>query len=127
MTLDPPQGIVGVDVADDDERGVVGDVVAAVVPVQVVAGHRLQIGQPADGRMPVRVRLERGRGQLLIEQLIGIVFAALQLGDDDRALRLAVVRDGTGSCAMRSDSMNSMRSSASRVAVSRYVVWSIQV
>ena len=37
------------------------------------------------------MRLERRRGQLLIEQLIGIVLAALQLRDDDRALRLAVV------------------------------------
>ena len=38
------------------------------------------------------MRLERRRGQLLIEQLIGIVLAALQLGDDDRPLRFAVVR-----------------------------------
>ena len=37
------------------------------------------------------MRLERRRGQLLIEQLIGIVLAALQLRDDDRALGLAVV------------------------------------
>ena len=37
------------------------------------------------------MRLERGRRQLLIEQLIGIVLAALQLRDDDRPLRLAVV------------------------------------
>ena len=42
--------------------------------------------------MPVRVRLECGRRQLLIEQLIRIVFAALQLGDDHRPLRLAIVR-----------------------------------
>ena len=69
-----------------------GNVVAAVVAVEIVAGHRLQIRQPADRRMPVGMRLERGRGQLLIEQLIGIVLAALQLGDDDRALGLAVVR-----------------------------------
>ena len=68
-----------------------GNVVAAVVAVEIVAGHRLQIGEPADGRMAVGVRLERRRGQLLIEQLVGIVLAALQLGDDDRALRLAVV------------------------------------
>ena len=82
---------VGVDVADDDERGVVRNVVAAVVAVQIVPRHRLQIRQPADGRMTVRMRLECGRRQLLIEQLIGIVLAALQLGDDHRALRLAVV------------------------------------
>ena len=40
--------------------------------------------------MPIRMRLERGRGQLLIEQLVGIVLAALQLRDDHRALGLAV-------------------------------------
>ena len=64
---------------------------------------------------PVRMRAERGRGQLLIEQLVGIVLAALQLRDDDGPLGLAVGADRTGSCAIRSDSMNSMRSSASRV------------
>ena len=38
------------------------------------------------------MRLE-GRGrELLVEQLIGIVLAALELGDDDGALRLAIVR-----------------------------------
>ena len=36
--------------------------------------------------------LEGGRRQLLIEERVGIVFAALQLGDDDRPLRLAVLR-----------------------------------
>ena len=97
VVLDAAQRLVGVDVADDDERRVVGDVVAAVVAVQIVARHRLQIRQPADRRMAVRMRLERGRGQLLIEQLIGIVLAALQLRDDDRALRLAVVGIDRGS------------------------------
>jgi hypothetical protein len=42
--------------------------------------------------MPVRMRVERRGGQLLIEQLIGIVLATLQLRDDDRPLRLAVRR-----------------------------------
>ena len=92
VVLGAPQRDVGLHVADDDERRVVRHVVAAVVPVQVVARHRLQIRQPSDRRMPVRVRLERGRRQFLIEQLIGIVVAALELGDDHGALRLAVVR-----------------------------------
>ena len=91
MMLDAPKRLVGVDVADDDEGGVVRNVVAAVVPVEIVAAHRFQIGDPSDRRMPVRVRLERGRGQLLVEQLVGIVFAALELGDDHRPLRLAIV------------------------------------
>ena len=54
-----------------DQRGVVRHVEAAVVAVEIVARHRLQIGQPADRRMPVGVRAERRRRQLLIEQLSG--------------------------------------------------------
>ena len=69
-----------------------GHVEAAVVAVEIVARHRLQIGQPADRRMPVGMRAERGRRQLLIEQLIRIVLAALQLRDDHGALGLAVGR-----------------------------------
>ena len=92
IAVDLAQRRVGLDVTDDDERGVVGDVVAAVVAVQIVPGHRLEVGDPADGRVPVGVRLERRRGQLLIEELVGIVLAALELRDDDGALGLAVVR-----------------------------------
>ena len=78
------------DVADHDERRVVGNVVAAVVAVQIVARHRPQIVDPADRRMAVRMRAERGRGDLGVEQLVGIVLAALQLRDDDGALGLAL-------------------------------------
>ncbi len=92
VVIDAPQRCVRIDVADDHQRGVVGHVVAAVIPVQVVAGHRLQIGQPADRRMAVRMRLERGGRQLLIEQMIGIILAALELRDDHGAFGLAVVR-----------------------------------
>ena len=91
MLLDTPKGLVGVDVADNHEGGVVRNVVAAVVTVEIVAAHRFQIGHPPDGGMAVRVRLERGRGQLLVEQLVGIVFPALELRDDHRALGLAIV------------------------------------
>ena len=38
------------------------------------------------------MRLERRRRQLLVEKLIGIVFAALELRDDHRPLGLAIVR-----------------------------------
>ena len=58
--------------------------------VEIVAGHRLQVGQPPDGRMTVGVSAKRHRRHLLIEELVGIVLAALQLGDDDRALGLAI-------------------------------------
>ena len=43
MVLDAAHDVARVDVADDDERGVVRDVVAAVVRVQILARHRLQI------------------------------------------------------------------------------------
>jgi hypothetical protein len=92
VPLDLTQGIVGVDVADDDERRVVGNVEASVMTVQVVARHRLEIGQPANGRMTIGMRLERRRRDLLIEEDVGIVLPTLKLRDDDRALRLAVIR-----------------------------------
>ena len=85
------QDVIGVHVADNHQRGVPGNVVLAVVTVQIVAGHRPEIVDPADRRMAVGVRAERGRGDLGVEQLVGIVLAALQLGDDDRALGLALL------------------------------------
>ena len=65
-----------------------GTVVLAVVAVEIVARHRLQIVDPADGRMAVGVRAEGGRGHFGVEQLVRIVLTALQLGDDDRPLGL---------------------------------------
>ena len=92
MLVGAAERVVGVDVPDDHQRRVVGNVVAAIVAVQIVARHRLQVRQPADRRMTVWMRLEcRGR-DLLIEQDVRIVLAALQLGNDDRSLGLAVVR-----------------------------------
>jgi len=91
MATHAPQHVVTVHIADDDERRIVRHVIASVIAVKIVARHRLQIGEPADGRMTIGVRLERGRGELLIEQLIGIVLAALQFRDDHGALGLAVV------------------------------------
>src|SRR5947209_1075289 len=38
--------------------------------------------------MPVGMHLERRRNHFLLEQLIGIVFAALQLGNDHGSFRL---------------------------------------
>ena len=89
--FDSPQDIVGVDVAGHDQRRVVRNVVAAIVAVQVVSRHRPQVRQPPDRRMPIGMRAKRHRRHLLIEELIGIVLAALQLGDDDRALRFALL------------------------------------
>ncbi len=92
MPLRPREHVVGLDVADDDERGVVRDVVPPVVAVEIVAGHRPQIVEPADRRVPVGVRAEGSRGDLRVEHLFGVVFAALELGNDHGALGLAVVR-----------------------------------
>ena len=88
---DSAQHVVGIHVAGDDERGVVRNVVAAVVAVEIVARHRAQVRQPADRRVPIRVGAKGHRRHFLIEQLIGIVLAALELRDDDRALGLAIL------------------------------------
>ena len=60
-----------------------------------------QVAQPADGRMAVRVCLEGGGRDLGVEQLLGIVLAALQLRDDHGPLRLAFLagRRGRWPCA----------------------------
>jgi len=78
--------VVRPDVAHDDERGVGRRVETPVVRVQIVAGHRVQIRQPADGRMAVRMRGERRGRDLHLEQLVRIVLAAHQLRDDHGAL-----------------------------------------
>jgi len=67
-------------------------VVAAVVVVQILARHRSEIGKPANRRVAIRVRAKRRGRDLLIEELIGIVLAPLQLRNDHGAFRLAVVR-----------------------------------
>src|SRR5262249_30575032 len=74
--------LLGLHVANDDERGVIREIVTTVVPEQIVARHRLQVAEPTDRRMTVWMRVEGGGHELLIEQLIRIVFAALKLRDD---------------------------------------------
>ena len=63
-----------------------------VIPEQIIAGHGLKVSQPADRGMPVRMRVERRSRQFLIEQLLGIVFSALQLRNDHGPLGLDVCR-----------------------------------
>jgi hypothetical protein len=92
VPLDAAQDVIGIHVADDHQRCVVGNVVLPVMPVQVVAGHRLEVAQPPDGGVPVRVGLESRRRYLGVEQLFRIVVAPVQLGNDHGALRLAVLR-----------------------------------
>ena len=45
----------------------------------------------------IRVRLERRGGQLLVEELVGIVLAAVKLGDDDAFAPTRSRRGDTGS------------------------------
>jgi len=86
------QRCVGVDVADNHQRRIRRHVVFPVVPVKILARHRLEIGQPADRRVVIGMDLERGRVHFDVEQLFGIVLAALQLGNNHAALRLEVRR-----------------------------------
>ena len=87
-----PEDLVGIDIAGDDERGVVRNVEPAIVTVQIVATHGPEIVEPADRGMPVWMCTKRGRGDLGVEELIRIVLAALQLRDDDRPLGFAFRR-----------------------------------
>ena len=92
VPLHAAQRIVGIDVSHNYEDRVVGDVELAVVAVQVVPRHRPEILNPADGGMPVGVRPEGRRVDFGVEQLVGIVLATLELGNDHRPLGLTVGR-----------------------------------
>ena len=61
------EDVIGVDVADDDDGRVVGNIVTPVVLVQIVTRHRLQIRKPADCRVPIRMHLICGRDDLLFK------------------------------------------------------------
>ena len=112
-----PQHIIGLHVSDDDEGGVVGDVIAPVVAVKVVARHRFEIGLPSDGGMPVWVHLERRGNHFLFQQIVG------SFSPPCNSEMMTVRSDSQSSgaytqFAMRSDSMNSIRSSPAVDAVS---------
>ena len=87
----PAQGLLHLHVPHHHERGVVRHVPPAVEPVQVFARHRLQVARPAERRVTIAVGLEGGAGHLGVEQLLGVVVPAVELGQDDGALGLAVV------------------------------------
>ncbi len=86
-----PDHLGGIDVAGNDQRRVVGHVVAAVVSVEILPSHPLEIAQPADRRMTVGMSLERRRVHFHLEHLVRVVLAALELRDDHRALGLDLV------------------------------------
>src|SRR6185503_11226100 len=91
LLFDPAQHVVGVDVADDDHGGVVGNVVPTVVLIKIVTAHRPEVGQPANRGMAIGMHLVSGGNHVLLEQRIRIVFTALQFGNDDGSFRLAIV------------------------------------
>ena len=66
-----------VDRADHHQRGVVGRVPGPVEAADVVDAHRADVGHPADRRPAVRVEIERGRHQLLVEPAVDVVLDAL--------------------------------------------------
>ena len=108
------QDFVGVDVADDDQRRVVGDVVAPVVAVQIVARHRLEIAQPADRRMAVGVRLRRRRRSARCRAAVPGSFSP-PFSSEMMTVRSDSQSSGSYRHALiRSASMKSIRSSASR-------------
>ena len=92
MCLGAFQHVLSIDVADDDQRRVAGDVVPPVVAEQIVARHRAQVVDPSNRGMTIRVGTEGRRRHFRIQKLIWIILAALQLGDDDGTLGFAVLR-----------------------------------
>ena len=78
-------------IADDDDVRVVRRVVAAVVRVQAVAGHELDLVLAPDDALAVGMAVERDRLQLLAEEERGIVLETLALAHDDRALGLGLL------------------------------------
>ena len=88
VLLDGGQGAVHVELAGDDQDGVVGPVVALVEGLQVVGVDGIHVGQGADDGAGVRVEAVGGGHQLLVEDGGGAVLAGFHFVDDDGALAL---------------------------------------
>ncbi len=86
LPLDPAQRVVRSHIANHDQHRVIGDVIAPVMLVELIPAHVPEIAEPADRRVPVRMHFEGRGGHFGVEQLVRIVLAALQLGDDHRPL-----------------------------------------
>lgn len=98
VLLDPGDGLLGVDVADDGEDGVVGRVVGAEERAGVVEGGGVEVGHRADGGVVVGVAVGEGeRGELLERGAVGhvvVALAALVLDDVALVLHRRVVEGG---------------------------------
>ncbi len=76
VLLHQARRLVGVEVADDRERGVGGHVVAAIERADVVDGGRLEVLHAADDRMLVGMHGERGVVQQLRQAAVWLVLDA---------------------------------------------------
>lgn len=98
VLLHPGDGLLGVDVADDGEDGVVRRVVRAEERAGVLQGGGVEVGHGADGGVVVRVAVGEGeRGELLEGGAVGhvvVALAALVLDDVALVLHGRVVQGG---------------------------------
>ncbi len=85
VLLDPGEGLLGVDVADDREDRVAGRVVRAEEGPGVLQGGGVQVGHRTDGRVVVRVAVGVDHGRQLLERRavghVVVALAALVLDD----------------------------------------------
>ena len=82
--IGPGQGLFGIEIADDHERGVIRFVESVEEGANVFDGGVVQVGHAADGRVMVGVFGEGGGAQIFLQVTVGLIFdtdAALFLDD----------------------------------------------
>ena len=90
------QQLVGAGVSGDDDVRVVRRVVPAVMRVETLARHELDLVLAPDDPLPVRMPRERDRLQLLAEQERSVVLESLPLAHDDVALGFGLLERDRG-------------------------------
>ena len=83
---------VGVEIADGNDERILRRVVAAIVAIQILSGDGEEVLLIPDDHVAIWVCLEGRSQHLLIEEVPGIVSAALTLREDDRPLRFRLLR-----------------------------------
>ena len=86
----PAQHLVGIELAGNNQRGVVGLVILAVERLQARDVDVLDVGSGADGVFAVVVPVEHRRQRLLVEDAPGAVFAALHFVAHHRHLGVEI-------------------------------------
>ncbi len=84
--------LLGIEIADDNHGRVVRPVEGSVILVELVARDRLHVMPPADGRPLIRVRLERGGIEFVVDQVVRVVFIPFELRAHDYLFRLELLR-----------------------------------